>query len=70
MQTAFCDGAREMLNDKDLKCKWKQIEQIDAGWSKAQKDVIKAKILTSQQTSTETVSDFEWPPHEEKLVGI
>ena len=44
---AFCDGAREMLKDKELKCKRKQIEQIEADWSKAQKDVMKAKISVS-----------------------
>ena len=36
-----------MLKDKELKKRKKEIEQLDAQWSKAQKDVARAKIAVS-----------------------
>ena len=36
-----------MLKDKELKRKKKEIDQIEAEWSKAQKDIMKAKIAVS-----------------------
>ena len=33
-----------MLKDKELKCQKKQVDKIEADWSKAQKDIMKAKI--------------------------
>ena len=44
---AFAEGAEKMLKDKELKKKQKEIVQIEAEWSKAQRDVIRAKIAIS-----------------------
>ena len=44
---AFTKGAEKMLKDKELKRKKKEIDQIEAEWSKAQKDIMKAKIAVS-----------------------
>ena len=41
---AFTNGAEKMLKDKELKCQKKQIDKIEAVWSKAQKDIMKARI--------------------------
>ena len=41
---AFTNGAEKMLKDKELKCQKKQIDKIEAVWSKAQKDILKARI--------------------------
>ena len=37
-------NAEKMLKDKELKCQKKQIDKIEAEWSKAQKDIMKARI--------------------------
>lgn len=44
---AFSEGSEKMLTDKELKSKKKQVEKIEAEWSKAQKDLIKAKVAVS-----------------------
>ena len=44
---AFTKGAEKMLKDKELKRKKKEIDHIEAEWSKAQKDIMKAKIAVS-----------------------
>ena len=36
-----------MLQDKELKCKKKEIDKIEAEWSRAQKDLIRAKVTMS-----------------------
>ena len=41
---AFTNGAEKMLKDKELKRQKKQVDKIEAEWSKAQKDIMKAKI--------------------------
>ena len=41
---AFTNGTEKMLKDKELKCQNKQVEKIEAVWSKAQKDITKPKI--------------------------
>ena len=33
---AFTNGAEKMLKDKELKCQKKQVDKIEAEWSKAQ----------------------------------
>ena len=48
---AFADGAERMLRDKELKKKQKEVAQIEAEWSKAQHDVIRAKIAISDSES-------------------
>ena len=40
---AFSVGADEMLADMELKKK-KEIDKIEAEWSKAQKDIVKSKV--------------------------
>ena len=44
---AFSKGSEKMLKDKELKKRKKEIEQLDAQWSKAQKDVARARIAVS-----------------------
>ena len=44
---AFGEGAENMLKDKELKKKRKEVKKIEAQWSKAQHDVIKSKIAIS-----------------------
>ena len=44
---AFAEGAEKMLKDKELRKKRKEIEQIEALWSRAQHDVIRSKIAIS-----------------------
>ena len=44
---AFSVGAEKMLADKELKKKKKEIDKIEAEWSKAQKDIMKAKVGVS-----------------------
>ena len=41
---AFRDGAERMLKDKELKKKKKEIEKIEADWSKAQKDIARLNL--------------------------
>ncbi len=41
---AFTNGPEKILRDKELKCQMKQIDKIEAEWSKAQKDIMKARI--------------------------
>ena len=41
---AFAEGAESMLKDKELKSKKKEIDQIEAEWSQAQKDVMRSKF--------------------------
>ena len=48
---AFAHGAERMLRDKELKKKQKEVAQIEAEWSKAQHDVIRAKIAISDSES-------------------
>ena len=50
---AFTNGAEKMLKDKELKCQKKQIDKIEAVWSKAQKDIMKARI-----SGTDTEADI------------
>ena len=46
---AFSEGAEKMLANKELKAKKKEIEKIEAEWSKAQKDITKAKVSTTDE---------------------
>ena len=46
---AFSEDAEKMLADKELKAKKKEIEKIEAEWSKAQKDITKAKVSTTDE---------------------
>ena len=57
-----------MLKDKELKKRKKEIEQLDAQWSKAQKDVARAKIAVSdaeadivarEQAKNKQISDYK-----------
>ena len=41
---AFSEGAKKMLVDKELKKKKKEVDEIEALWSKAQKDIVKTKV--------------------------
>ena len=41
---AFTNGAEKMLKDKELKIQKKQVDKIEAEWSKAQKDIMKTKV--------------------------
>ena len=41
---AFSEGSEKMLQDKELKSKKKEIDKIEAEWSRAQKDLIRAKV--------------------------
>ena len=43
----FEEGAENMLKDKELKKKRKEVEKVEAQWSKAQHDVIKSEIAIS-----------------------
>ena len=43
----FAEGAEKMLKEKELRKKRKEIEQIEALWSRAQHDVIRSKIAIS-----------------------
>ena len=44
---AFSVGAEKMQADKELKKKKKEIDKIEAEWSKAQKDILRAKVGVS-----------------------
>ena len=44
---AFGRHAANMLKDKELKSKQQEITQIEADWSKAQKDILKSKLSLS-----------------------
>ena len=46
---AFSEDAEKMLADKELKAKKKEIEKIEAEWSKAQKDITKAKVSMTDE---------------------
>ena len=49
---AFCQGAERTLVDKELKSKKKEIEKVEAEWSKAQKDITRAKLpITDEQAN-------------------
>ena len=65
---AFGEGAENMLKDKELRKKRKEVEKIEAQWSKAQHDVIKSKIaisnskadiLAREQTKNKAMSFWE-----------
>ena len=42
---AFGKDAANMLKDKELKSKQQEIAKIEADWSRAQKDIMKSKLL-------------------------
>ena len=44
---AFAEGAEQMLRDKELKVVQKEVNQIEAEWSMAQKDVVRSKLSLS-----------------------
>ena len=44
---AFAEGAEDMLKDKELKSKKKEVDKIEAEWSKAQKDMIRSKLTVT-----------------------
>ena len=44
---AFSGGSEKMLVDKELKKQKQKVDKIEAEWSKAQKDLIKAKVAVS-----------------------
>ena len=49
---AFCQGAERMLADRELKSKKKEIEKVEGEWSKAQKDITRAKLaITDEQAN-------------------
>ena len=39
---AFSEGSEKMLVDKELKKQKQQVDKIEAEWSKAQKDLVRA----------------------------
>ena len=48
---AFSEGAEKFLKDKELKPKKTEVDTVEADWSKAQKDVMRAKLsLTESET--------------------
>ena len=48
---AFSEGAEKFLKDKELKSKKTEVDTVEADWSKAQKDVMRAKLsLTESET--------------------
>ena len=48
----FSESAEKMLSDKELKKK-KEVEEIEALWSKAQKNIVKSKVgLADDQAVT------------------
>ena len=62
---AFRNGAEKMLKDKELKCQKKQVDKIEAEWSKAQKDIMKAKIdVTDSEADILT-----WEESKNKLIA-
>ena len=51
---AFGKDAANMLKDKELKSKRQEIDQIEADWSRAQKDIMKSKLsLTNAEVEAE-----------------
>ena len=44
---AFAEGAEKMLRDEELKVVQKEVNQIEAEWSMAQKDVVRSKLSLS-----------------------
>ena len=44
---AFSEGSEKMLVDKELKKQKQQVDKIEAEWSKAQKDLVRAKVAVS-----------------------
>ena len=64
---AFTNGAEKMLKEKELKSQKKQVDKIEADWSKAQKDIMKAKIdiidskadiLAREQSKNKLIAQF------------
>ena len=43
-ELGFSEGAVKMLMDKELKKKKKEVDEVEALWSKAQKDIVKSKV--------------------------
>ena len=44
---AFSEGSEKMLVDKELKKQKQQVDKIEAEWSKARKDLVRAKVAVS-----------------------
>ena len=51
---AFGKDAANMLRDKELKSKRQEIDQIEADWSRAQKDMKSKLLLTDAETDNLT----------------
>ena len=45
---AFSEGAEKFLKDKELKSKKTEVDTVEADWSKAHKDVMRAKLSLTE----------------------
>ena len=56
LDLAFGNEGVNMLKDKELKAKQKEVHQIEADFSKSQKEIMKAKLAL-----TDSEADNFWP---------
>ena len=47
-----------MLKDKELKAKQKEVHQIEAGFSKSQKEIMKAKLALTDSEADKLARDM------------
>ena len=47
-----------MLKDKELKAKQKKVHQIEAGFSKSQKEIMKAKLALTDSEADKLARDM------------
>ena len=55
---AFGNSGASMLKDKELKAKQKEVHQIEANWSKNQKEIMKAKLALTDTEADKLARDM------------
>ena len=55
---AFGNSGASMLKDKELKAKQKEVHQIEANWSKNQKEIMKAKLALTNTEADKLARDM------------
>ena len=54
---AFSECAEKFLKDKELKSKKTEVDTVEADWSKAQKDVMRAKLSLKESETEELTKE-------------
>ena len=55
---AFGNEGANMLKDKELKAKQKEVNQIEADWSKSQREIMKTKLVLTDSEVDKLARDM------------